>query len=113
MSQKPQNTGGEERIASRDEVLSAWKALSKEDEKRLLGYAAVQLRMRQLSAKHLAEKDLLREACKRVLGLERKWRLGHEPFVKFMFGTIRSIARDLRRTNAGKLDARTTSLDLL
>src|SRR5258706_3900063 len=111
MPHRSSDTSG--RHASRDEVISARLALSGEDEKRLIVYAAVQIRFWGLNRKDLTEQDFLQEAFLRVLSGKRHWYLSKEPFVKFMFGVIRSLARDWRRAKVGILGGKTVSIEEL
>ncbi len=117
MPHEPPEGDSQAQEATRDEVVSACLALrigaSEEDSKRLLGYAASQLRMRQIPSNHLTEEELVQNAFLAVLSGRRKWFLRREPFISFMFGVILSLARDVRRTKAGKLDKATASLDEL
>jgi DNA-directed RNA polymerase specialized sigma24 family protein len=111
MPHRPSTTAGRE--ASRDEIISARLALSAEDEKRLLGYAVLQIRFWDINRKDLTEEDFLQEAFLRALSGKRRWYLGKELFVKFMFGVIRSLARDWRRATIGILSGKTTSIEEL
>jgi DNA-directed RNA polymerase specialized sigma24 family protein len=86
-------------------------ALSQDDEKRLVAYAVLQLRLWRLYGENQTEEDLLQEAFLRVLAGKRNWFLAKEPFIKFMFGTIRSLVRDLRRTRRGPPAGKTISLE--
>ena len=113
MAQHPPEGPEGEQLATRDETISAWKALSPEDKVKLDVYANQQARMRQRYAPGISGKDLVREAAKRVFEGSRKWRMQRVRFLPFMFGVIRSIGSDLARTNSGKLAAASSSDDLL
>jgi hypothetical protein len=105
MAQHPPEGPEGEQVATRDETISAWKALSAEDKVKLDVYATQQARMRQKYAPGISGKELLREAWLRVVEGRRKWRMRKVQFLPFMFGVIRSIGSDLARTNSGKLAA--------
>ena len=109
MAQHPPEGPEGEQIATRDETISAWKALSAEDKVKLDVYATQQARMRQKYAPGMSGKDLLQEAWKRVFEGRRKWRMRKVEFLPFMFGVIAGIGSDLTRTNAGKLSAASLS----
>lgn len=113
MAQHPPEGPEGEQVATRDETISAWKALSLEDKIKLDVYANQQARIRQRYAPGISGKDLVREAAKRVFEGSRKWRMQKVRFLPFMFGVIRSIGSDLARTNSGKLAAASFSDDLL
>lgn len=109
MAQHPPEGPEGEQVATRDETISAWKALSAEDKVKLDVYATQQARMRQKYAPGMSGKDLLQEAWKRVFEGRRKWRMRKVEFLPFMFGVIAGIGSDLTRTNAGKLSAASLS----
>lgn len=109
MSQHPPDGPEAEHVATKDETISAWKALSREDKVKLDTYATQQARIRQKYAPGITGVELVREAAKRAFEASRKWRLRKVSFLQFMFGIVRSISGDLKRTNAGKLAAATMS----
>lgn len=109
MQQHPPDGPEAEHIATRDETISAWKALSTEDKIRLETYATQQARIRKKCAPGITGRDLLQDAWLATLEGRRKWHLRKVSFLTFMFGAVRSIASDLSRTNAGKLAAATVS----
>jgi DNA-directed RNA polymerase specialized sigma24 family protein len=109
MAQHPPEGPEGEQVATRDETISAWRALSTEDKKRLDIYAALQARMRRKYAPGITGEDLLQEGWLRVFKGRRKWRMRQVEFLPFMFGVIDSIGSDLARTKSGKLSAATLS----
>lgn len=105
MALLPADDPESEQLATPDEAMSAWRALSQEDKVRLGAFAEMEARFRQRYAPGLTGKDLLNEAAVRVLEGKRNWPLRKIAFIGFMFGTVKSIAGDLKRTNEGKLRA--------
>jgi len=100
-----------ERLATADEIVSAWKALTTADRKRLAAYAETLAKMHQFADPGITRGDLLQEADARVLGETRQWKLRKITFMEFMFGVLRSIAGDLKRTKAGKVKAASQAED--
>ena len=109
MSQHPPDGPAAEQIATKDETISAWKAMTREDKIKLDIFAAQQARMRQKYAPGISGSELINEATLRVYEGDREWRLRKVSFLQFMFGIIRSIGGDLKRTNEGKLVAASRS----
>lgn len=94
-----------EQAATSDEVHSAWKALSAPDRKKLAAYAATLARLHQFADPGMTWEDLMQAAHVRALYGPRTWKMREVSFLQFMFGILRSIAGDLKRTNAGKVRA--------
>ncbi|PWT71111.1 MAG: hypothetical protein C5B46_08705 [Proteobacteria bacterium] len=109
MAQHPPEGPEGEQIATRDETISAWKALSAEDKIRLLVDATQQARIRQKYSPGISGMDLLQEAWLRVFEGTRKWKMRKVEFLPFMFEVVRGIGSDLTRTNSGKLSAASLS----
>lgn len=109
MAQHPPEGPEGEQVATRDETISAWKALSAEDKTKLEVYATLQAWMRRKYAPGISGEDLLQEAWKRVFEGKRRWRMRNVEFLPFMFGVIGGIGSDLTRTNSGKLSAASLS----
>ena len=109
MSQHPPDGPEAEQIATKDETISAWKAMTQEDKIKLDIYAAQQVRLRQKYAPGVSGTELINEAMLRVYEGDRAWRLRKVPFLQFMIGTVRSIGGDLKRTNEGKIAAASIS----
>jgi len=109
MAQHPPDGPEGEQAATRDETISAWKALSAEDKVKLEVYATLQAKIRRKYAPGISGKDLLHEAWLRVFEGKRKWRMRQVGFLPFMFGVIGGIGSDLTRTNSGKLSAASLS----
>jgi hypothetical protein len=105
MSQHPPDGPEAEHVATKDETISAWKAMTREDKIKLDIYAAQQARMRQRYAPGISGSELVNEAALRAFERNREWRLRKVSFLQFMFGIVRSIGGDLKRTNEGKLAA--------
>jgi hypothetical protein len=101
-----------EQLATPEEVLSAWKTITVADRKRLAAYAETLARRHQFADAGMTRNDLLQEMNARAFGETRSWQLKQETFMQFMFGILRSIAGDLKRTKAGKVRAASASLDL-
>ena len=113
MGQDPPEESEGEQVATRDEMISAWRALSAEDKTKLEVYATQQARIRQKFAPGMSGADLLQEAWLRVFEGKRRWRMRKVEFLPFMFGVIAGIGSDLTRTNSGKLSAASLSEDAL
>lgn len=109
MSQHPPDGPEAEHVASKNETISAWKAMTREDKIRLNAFAEVQARIRQRYDPGISGSDLLNEAALRAFEGTREWQLRKISFLQYMFGIVRSISGDLKRTNAGKLAAATMS----
>lgn len=92
--------------ATRDEKMSAWKALTERDKKALIAFAAQLAQMYQYADQGMTWEDLMQEAHARALKESRKWEMKTISFNVFMFGILRSIAGDLERTKAGRVRSR-------
>jgi hypothetical protein len=109
MAQHPPDDPQAEQLATKDETISAWLALSPEDKIRLDVYAEQQARIRQRCAPGITGSDLLQGAWTAVLEGRRKWPLRRISFLSFLLGVVMSISGDLPRTKAGRLAAATVS----
>lgn len=94
-----------EQLATPAEILSGWKALTVADRKKLAAYAETLARMYQFADPGMTREDLLQTAYTLVLGDKRAWKLRQITFLAYMFGVLRSVASDLKRTNAGRVRA--------
>lgn len=92
-----------EQVATREEKFSGWRALSSQEKLKLGIFAKQQALMRQKYAPGITGEDLVGEATRRAFEDGRKWRFRKISFLVFMFGIVRSIAGDLKRTAEGKL----------
>ena len=109
MTRPPPGNPESEQLATQDEKVSGWRALTKTEKLKLAVFADQQARMRQKYAPGLTGKELVNEALKRAFVGKRQWRLHKITFLQFMFGIVSSIAVDLKRTAEGKLVAASTS----
>ncbi len=94
-----------EPAATPEEVHSAWMALSAPDRKKLAAYAATLARLYQFADPGMTWEDLMQAADVLVLYGQRTWKMREISFLEFMFGILRSVAGDLKRTKAGKVRA--------
>lgn len=92
-------------LATRDEKISAWKALSGRDKKALAAFAARLAKLYQYADQGMTWEDLMQEAHATALKESRTWEIKNISFKVFMFRTLRSLAGDLDRTNAGRVRA--------
>lgn len=109
MTRPPPGNPESEQLATRDEKVSGWRALTKTQKVKLAVFADQQARMRQRYSPGLTGEDLISAALERAFMGKRQWRLHKISFLEFMFGIVRSIAGDLKRTAEGKLIAASSS----
>ena len=107
MKKQPPEAPDPELVATPEEVVSAWHALLPEEKMKLDVFAAMHARWRQRYEPGMSGSELLHEAFRRTLDPEsdRKWKRNQISFLEHMFGTIKSIAGDLKRTNEGRVRA--------
>lgn len=103
MKNQPPEAPDPELVATPSEIRSAWLALTRDEKVRLDVFAAMHARWRQRYDPGLTGDDLLHEAFRRTLDGDRKWKRQQITFLEHMFGTIMSLAGDLKRTNEGRV----------
>jgi DNA-directed RNA polymerase specialized sigma24 family protein len=91
--------------ATRDEKISAWKALTVADKKALAAFAERLAQAYQFADQGMTWEDLIQETASKAFRDNRNWELGRISFKQFLFGVLRSLAGDLTRTNAGRVRA--------
>lgn len=106
---RPPDGPDSEQLATRDEKVSGWRALTRTEKLKLTVFAEQQARMRQKYAPGITGTDLVNEALRRAFVGSRKWRLRKITFLEFMFGIVRSVAGDLKRTAEGRLSGLSSS----
>lgn len=105
MEQHPPEGPEPELVATPEEAISAWHALSTDDKVKLEIFAAAHARWRQAYEPGIEGLELINEAARRIFDGTRKWKRRQISFLECMFGTIKSIAGDLKRTNEGQVRA--------
>jgi DNA-directed RNA polymerase specialized sigma24 family protein len=92
-------------VATREEMLSAWKTLTVADKKALAIWAERLARAYHFADPGMTGEDLLQDAAVLIVKGTRTWEMKKVSFRKFVFGVLRSLAGDLKRTKAGRVRA--------
>jgi PHD/YefM family antitoxin component YafN of YafNO toxin-antitoxin module len=100
-------------VATREEMLSAWKSLTVADKKALAIWAERLARAYQFADPGMTGEDLMQDAAVLIVKGTRTWEMKKVSFREFVFGVLRSLAGDLKRTNAGRVRAASLNADEL
>jgi RNA polymerase sigma factor (sigma-70 family) len=106
MQQKPPDQSQGDLIASPEEAISAWKAMSDDEKIAIRVFAVQQHRQYRFRDNVNTAEDLVSEAMLGILEGRRHWPRAKVGFASYLMAVINSIAKDWIRTTKGQWDAK-------